>query len=239
MAIEMWFRRNHEAEWKQWQAWIDHIAGRVSAIDGVTTSVTQPEGLSNRMPSLQIRWDRKRLGVTGEAVARQLFETAPRVALFPARVKPPSDETGLTIGPYMMAPGDERVVADRVYALLANPARTEEKPQAAPAADLTGSWDVRIEYAAGSSAHAFHLRQRGNELEGLHQGDFVTREAAGTIDADAVRIRSNYPESHGDAFSFTFAGKVSGDEMGGELDMGEYLKARWTAKRHAARRAEP
>ncbi len=36
----------------------------------------------------------------------------------------------------------------------------------------------------------------------------------------------------GDALSFTFTGKVDGQTMSGELDMGEYLKANWTARRH-------
>jgi L-seryl-tRNA(Ser) seleniumtransferase len=186
--------------------------------------------------TLQIRWGRDRLDVTGEAVARLLFETAPRVSLFPARGKLAVNETGLTIGPYMMAPGDEKVVAERLHAVLENPAPTDVKPQTTPAADLTGSWDVRIEYAASASTHALHLRQRGNEIDGMHQGDFVTREARGTIDGDRVRIRSEYPESHGDALNFTFSGQLAGDEMAGELDMGEYLKARWTAKRHAGGR---
>lgn len=237
MAVEAWFRRDHEAEWKQWQGWLDHIARRVATVAGVTTSVTPPEGLSNRMPSLQVRWDRGRLGISGEAVARRLFETTPRVSLFPARGRLAPGETGLSIGPYMMAPGDERVVAERIVDALASAPRSDDKPKAAPVGDLTGSWDVEIAYAAGTSRHALHLRQRGNDVEGLHQGDFVTREARGTIDGDRVLLRSEYPESHGDALNFTFAGTLAGDEIiGGELDMGEYLKARFTARRHAARR---
>ncbi len=237
MAVEMWFKRDHDAEWKQWQGWIDDIARRVAAIGGVTTSVTPPEGLSNRMPTLQIRWDRARLGVSGEAVARQLFASAPRVSLFPARGKLAENETGLTIGPYMMAPGDEKVVAERILAALSGATREANKPQAPPAADLSGTWEVRIQYAATSSTHALHLRQRGNVVEGMHQGDFVTRAARGTIDGDAVRIRSDYPESQGDALGFTFSGRLAGDEMGGELDMGEYQKASWTAKRPVTGRA--
>jgi L-seryl-tRNA(Ser) seleniumtransferase len=233
MAVEMWFQRDHEAEWKQWQGWLDHIARRVSAIEGVTTSVTQPEGLSNRMPTLEIRWPSGRIGVSGQAVARQLFETTPRVSLFPARGALAPGETGLTIGPYMMAPGDERVVAERIEAALRGAVAVAAKPLAAPSVDLSGSWEVRIEYAASSSTHALHLRQRGNDIGGVHQGDFVSREARGTIDGDTVRIRSEYPESHGDALNFTFTGRVAGESMAGELDMGEYLKARFSARRMA------
>ena len=64
----------------------------------------------------------------------------------------------------------------------------------------------------------------------------MTREVTGTIDGDAVRIRSAYGEQHGDAVNFTFSGKVAGDEMSGALDMGEYLGATWTATRARRRR---
>ena len=32
MAVEMWIRRDHDAEWKQWTAWLDTIARRVQAV---------------------------------------------------------------------------------------------------------------------------------------------------------------------------------------------------------------
>jgi L-seryl-tRNA(Ser) seleniumtransferase len=235
MAVEMWMKRDHDAEWKTWQAWIDHIASRVKAVEGVTTSVTPPDSLSNRMPVLQIRWDAKRLGATGDAVAKQLFDTAPRVSLFPARGRRQPGETGLTIGPYMMAPGDEKVVADRLFAILSKPERTEERAPAAPAVDLTGTWDVRIAYAASSSTHRLHLRQKGHDVDGQHQGDFVTRDLTGAVDGDAVRLRSDFPESNGDALAYTFTGKATADDIAGDVDLGEYLKARFTAKRHARR----
>jgi L-seryl-tRNA(Ser) seleniumtransferase len=244
MAVEMWFRRDHAAEWKQWESWLDHIARRVSAIDGVSTRVTPPDapgecadpcGLSNRMPSLQVRWDRERFGLEGEEAVREFLETEPRIVLPEPRGRRAPNETGLTVDPYMMAPGDERVVADRIVALLSSPRGARREPKAPPAADLTGTWDVSVEYAASRSTHALHLRQRGGEIDGTHQGDFVSREAAGTIEGDAVRIRSHHPESHGDELKFTFTGRVSGEAMAGELDMGEYLKARWTATRRAAR----
>jgi seryl-tRNA(Sec) selenium transferase len=229
-AVEAWTKRDYDAEIRTWAAWVDTIAKRIAPIEGVRTTVTPPEGLSNRMPVLQIRWDKTKLGTTGEAVAKLLFESEPRISLFPARGKLDGNETGLTIGPYMMSPGDEKVVAERLFAVLSKPPRVEEKPPAAPAADLSGTWDVRIQYAASVSTHRLDLRQRGNDLDGTHQGDFVSRDLRGTIDGDSVRFRSSW--EHGDSVNYTFSGKVSGDEMAGELSLGEYLDARFTAKRH-------
>jgi L-seryl-tRNA(Ser) seleniumtransferase len=234
-AVEQWFERDYEAEIRVWASWLDTIAHRLATVAAVTTSVTPAEGLSNRMPLLQIRWDRARLGTTGEAVSRLLFESEPRIALFPAREKLGKGETGLTIGPYMMAPGDAETIAERLVAVLADPPRVAEPTKASPATDLSGTWDVSIEYAASVSTHRLHLRQRGNDLDGTHDGDFVSRDCRGTIDGDLVRIHSSW--EHGDALDYTFSGRVSGDEVAGELSLGEYLDARFTATRHVPKGA--
>ena len=235
-AVETWVKRDHDAEWKRWTASLDHIADRVKAIDGITTTIVQPEGLSNRTPTLKVWWNRQQLGVSGDEIARTLFETEPRIALFAASVPDDPGKSGVSITPYMLSSGEEKIVADRLHSLLAGraPRKTSDTPAPA-AADLTGPWDVHIIYAAGSSAHAFFLRQRDRTLDGAHQGDFVSRDVAGTVEGDAVRIRSTYSEQHGDALTFTFSGKIANDAMSGTLDMGEYLTAAWTAKRRSAR----
>ena len=237
MAVEMWVKRDHDAEWKRWTGWLDHISQRVSTIAGVTTNVSQPNGLSNRTPSLTILWDRQKLATTGDAVARVLFEGDPRITLDAARGGPQGSQTGVRITPYMMAPGDEKVIADRLVAVLAKPpAPTDTTSSSSPAVDLTGQWNVKIQYAAATSTHTLHLTQKGNDLGGFHQGEFMTREITGTIDGDNVRIRSAYGEQHGDSVNLTFAGKVTGDQMSGPLDMGEYLAATWTATRRSGGR---
>jgi L-seryl-tRNA(Ser) seleniumtransferase len=235
-AVEMWTKRDHAAEWAQWMSWLDAVAKRVSSLEGVRTVVVQPEGLSNKTPSLHVLWDPKRYGITGPRAARHLFDTDPRVAVFPARVKG-EGETGLSVTPYMLAAGEEKIVADRIHALLKDPPRAAEPLPAPPVADLTGQWDVRIEYAAGSSTHALHLMQKEGRLSGSHQGDFVSRDLSGTIDGDAVRIVSDYAESHGDALGYTFSGKLTGDEITGALEMGEYRSARFSAKRRVRGKA--
>ena len=239
MAVEMWARRDHKGEWDRWLGWLDHIAKQVSRIDGVTTAITETTELSNRTPALSIRWDAKRLGVTGAAVAKHLLDTEPRIATPGGR-----DRDGLTsisITPYQMSPGDEKIVAARLHATLTNPpesirlAAAPPEP-APPVADLSGRWTVRIEYAAGASTHTLHLRQVGSRVEGTHQGDFVSRDLTGAIDGDRVQLASNYTERNGDALSFRFNGTVTADGMAGALDMGEYLTARWSARRHEYRR---
>src|SRR5712692_11336619 len=49
-AVEMWTKRDHKAEWAQWEAWLNHIGGRVTSVAGVTTEIVQPQELSNHAP---------------------------------------------------------------------------------------------------------------------------------------------------------------------------------------------
>lgn len=238
MAVEMWLKRDHQGEWARWMGWLDHISKRVSEIDGVTTSVRETKELSNRSPSLTIHWDTTKLGITGEEVSETLYTTEPRIALGGGgyrRRAGTENQTSISITAYMMQPGDEKVVADRIHAVLASAPRTAKvKPaRKAPAADLSGRWDVHIEYAAGSSEHMLYLKQDGDRIQGTHQGDYVARDLAGSIDGETVELRSSLPETvHGDALSFRFKGDLNGEILSGDLDMGEYLTARWSATRH-------
>ena len=237
MAVEMWTRRDHKAEWARWMSWLDYIAAEAKTIDGVTTSVTETTELSNRTPSLTIKWDPKKRGITGAAVAKHLMDTEPRIATPGGRDR--EGESSISVTPYQMSAGDEKIVAERIHATLSKPPSTAAPappPPATPGADVSGQWDVRIEYIASASTHTLHLRQVGNRVEGTHQGDFVSRDLSGTIDGDRVQLSSSYTERHGDALSFRFTGTVAGAEMTGTLDMGEYLAAKWNAKRHDYRR---
>jgi L-seryl-tRNA(Ser) seleniumtransferase len=235
MAVEMWMKRDHKAEWNAWMARLDHIAKRLSTVKGVTTSIREPNGLSNRTPSLSIRWEASELGITGPQLAKHLFTTEPRIALPTGGDRAGGAGTGVSVVPYMLVPGDEKVIADRLFTTLTKPPAQDPVRNDPPAADLSGRWDVHIEYLAASSDHVLHLRQQGNRIEGTHEGDFVSRDLGGTMDGDQVRLFSSYTERHGDSLMFQFAGKVTGDEISGTLDMGEYLEARWTAKRHQFR----
>ena len=242
VAVESWVKRDHEAEWKRWVARCDHIAASVGKVAGVQTAVQREaeEGLSNRSPRVTIRWNAQQLGITGAEAADILFRTEPRIALGnagrPAAGQPSAGDTGIAVVTAMLADGDETIVAQRISQVLSE-RRTAKaaEPEAPPAADLAGRWEIEITYAAGRSVHTLHLQQRGSRLEGLHQGDFLTRDITGTITGDAVALASVVSERHGDALTYRFKGTVSGDTVTGSLDMGEYLGATWIARRPATR----
>jgi L-seryl-tRNA(Ser) seleniumtransferase len=246
-AVEMWVQRDHKKEDEMWTQWMQTIADRVTKIDGVTAAVRQPRGLGNHSPGLSINWDPAKLGITGEEVSNILWTTEPRIALGGGGGggggrggrDGASNQTGISITAYMMMPEDVKVVADRIHQVLSarRPAWKPEKLETA-AADLTGRWNVEIQFAAGKSQHTLHVKQQGNQLVGTHQGDFVARDFTGTISGEDVRISSSIGEVHGAALSYRFTGKLQGDKMSGALDMGEYLGAKWTAERHSFGRGD-
>jgi seryl-tRNA(Sec) selenium transferase len=235
-AVEAWVKRDHEAEWKKWLGYLNTIARSVSRIEGVRTEVRDPRGLSNKSPALSISWDPAKLHVTGEEIAEEVARTKPRIALgasgagLRGNSVPESGYTSINITAWMMQPGDDRTVADRLFEVLARE-RSPKPPPAAPVANLSGRWDVDIEFFSSRSRHTLTLEQDGNRLQGSHKGDFSTRDIFGTIEGDQIKLRST-DSLPGDSITFTFSGSVSGGAFSGPIHMGEYLTARFTARRH-------
>jgi D-glucosaminate-6-phosphate ammonia-lyase len=235
-AVEAWVKRDHEAEWRMWLSWLDTISKRVSAVEGVTTSVQEPTDLSNRSPSLTISWDPAKLHITGEDVAEELARNKPRIALGSGRGRRgraggADSETSVTITAWMMKPGEAEVVGERLRGVLSQ--KRNPKPDLQPpGSDISGHWNVEIEFFSGRTQHSLYIQQEGNWIEGTHRTDFETREIFGVIEGDQVTLRSDTPGRNvGNSIPFIFSGAVSGDRIAGPLHMGEYLDAKYTAQR--------
>jgi D-glucosaminate-6-phosphate ammonia-lyase len=138
--------------------------------------------------------------------------------------------SSIDITAWMMQPGDDKVVAERLFEVLSRKRNPKPAP-AAPAADLGGRWDVEVTFFSSKSQHTLTLEQSGNRLHGLHKGDFSSRDIAGTIEGDQIKLQST-DSRPGDSITFTFAGTLSGETFSGPVYMGEYLNAKFTAKRH-------
>ncbi len=88
------------------------IADAVAEIPGVETEVQIP-AIANAVPHLHITWDYEATGMTPRDVQRVMSEGTPSIA-----VNPNVDED-LIIGVWMMEPGEDQIVADRLRGVLA------------------------------------------------------------------------------------------------------------------------
>jgi L-seryl-tRNA(Ser) seleniumtransferase len=229
-AVEMWTRRDHAAEWKEWESRLNYIAARVSAAAGVSVRTVLPEGLSNHTPTLRISWESARLGITGERLAKHLLHTEPRIVLAETGGGG-SPETSVGVVPYMMMPGEEKTVAERLYAVLSNPPRMEEPPPpSGEPADVAGLWSLEIRHLRGSSRNRLLIEQKGNALAGRHEGLYYSGDLRGDVRANQVRFQT-HRRAEGTHLGYTFQGKVEGGAMSGSVDMGEYGEAAFTATR--------
>lgn len=235
-AVEAWVKRDHDAEWKTWLSYLDTISRRLSGIDGIETSVHEPAGLSNHSPTLVVSWDPAKLHVIGEEIAEELARTKPRIALAGGsfgrnRSEPDNGKTSLAITAWMMQPGDDKVVAERVYEVLSRKRSARPEP-APPEMNLSGRWDVNVEFFSSKSRHVLFLQQEGGRINGSHKSDFSVRDVQGAIEGNQIKLRSNSTErGSGDSVPYIFAGTSSADAFSGTLYMGEYLNAKFTATR--------
>ena len=230
-AVEDWLVRDHDAEWKRWLTWLNVIDKRVSAISGMSTKIIEPTNLNNKYPVLHIIWNPEKYPVTGFEIAEEVGRSKPRIAL--GNRDEADGTTSIQITPGHMQEGEEKIVAERLFGVLSK--KRQAKPEMAkPVINLSGRWDVEVQYALSTSQHSFVIEQDGNWIQGTHKGDFDTKNMVGTIDGDEVKIKSTIPIV-GNIIIYLFSGKVNGDIISGDIHMGEYLTAKFKAVRNTTK----
>ncbi|MDR2888115.1 MAG: hypothetical protein LBV26_09010 [Bacteroidales bacterium] len=228
-AVEAWIKRDHVEKEKTWHTWLENISKRLSSINGVTCTITEPRGLSNRSPRLSVTWDPEAFNIKGTDISEEVATTKPRIALGGTYLDN-NGNTGVSINSGQMQPGNDKIVADRLYEILT---RKNEKPKgmSAPAVETTGRWDVDIEFYSSKSRHSFNIEQDGNFITGSHRGDFTTRDMYGIVDGNEIKLFSSERQV-ADNVPFTFHGTATNDKMEGGIYMGEYIRAKFTATRY-------
>jgi hypothetical protein len=139
------------------------------------------------------------------------------------------------VTPYMMMAGDDKIVAERLYAVLSKPPKFENPPvPQGELASVAGQWQTEITFLRGSANHTLVLEQHGQDLVGTHHGEFVSGDLSGKVTANQVHFRSRQ-RIQGQHLSYEFIGTVTGEKMAGSVNMGEYGEAHFTAERHQYR----
>jgi uncharacterized pyridoxal phosphate-dependent enzyme len=231
-AVRQWYKRDHEAEQREWLSWLQHIEARVKGLPSVTTEYLQPEDLSNKAPRLRIHWDATQLKITGTELVAHLDAGSPRILVDGGSgVRPGNMASSVTIMPYMMDSGEDRIVADALYEGLMKPGHYDDPviPTGAPA-QVKGKWTVSIQYSRGIGEQHFTLEQRDNELTGHQHGELYEAEIKGSIHATQIELRSIMAVS-GNQIPWTFKGDVQGNNIAGTVHLGEYGDATWQAIR--------
>jgi D-glucosaminate-6-phosphate ammonia-lyase len=228
-AIESWVTRDHVEKMRIWHTYLETISKRVSSVKGVNCAIVEPKGLSNHSPSLIISWNPDNFNINGVDVKESLATKQPRIAVHGSW---PDDygNTSVIISSGQMQPGNDKVVADRIVEILTQ-SNSKPKEMTAPVTNLSGRWDVNIEFYSSKSQHTFFIEQDGNWIKGSHKGDFSMRDMVGLLDGDQVKLSSS--DMHvADHIPFIFYGTVSDEKMAGQIFMGEYIRAGFTATRH-------
>jgi D-glucosaminate-6-phosphate ammonia-lyase len=111
VTLEIYFQRDHEAEWREWERRVEVVRKAVSAIGGVTSEMFVPE-IHYRCPHVRIRWNEEKHGLTVAGAIQRLREGEPSIEVRPNK------EDGLELGVWMLEPGQVDIVARRVAEVL-------------------------------------------------------------------------------------------------------------------------
>ncbi|HYM13261.1 MAG TPA: hypothetical protein VEU62_21155, partial [Bryobacterales bacterium] len=196
----------------------------------IETKVHPPAGASP-FPVLSVSWDSQKYGINSGELNDLLLSGEPRVMSHAG-----GEGYSFIIRPAAMQAGDEKLVAARLVEIFTQNAGPKSRPAPASPVSVAGRWDADVRYIKGHAHHTLFLEQDGNKLTGTHRGRTLQGEMAGLVDGDKVRVHSSL-RVQGQTLNYTFIGRVSGDDMQGDVDLGEYGKAKFTAKRHHYRAA--
>jgi hypothetical protein len=231
-AVQQWYKRDHDAEQREWRSWLKNIESRLKLLPSTSFDYLEPDDLSNRSPELRINWDANVLKITGTELVAHLDAGTPRILVGGSKgTRPDVMSSFITIMPYMMAPGEDRIIANAVYEALTKPGHYENPvvPSGAPA-PVQGTWAVTIQYPRGVGEQKFTLEQNGNDLTGTQNGEIYNAKFKGVIHADQIELHSNM-EVGGNTIPWIFTGTVEGSSIAGSVHMGEYGGATWKASR--------
>jgi len=117
-ALECYLAEDHEALNKEWQGRLQRISGKVTTLSGVSTAFFVPD-IANHVPHMEIKWDRDRIKISAEDAVQTLRQGKPSIVLATAEKHAFGDKKdSLTIASFMLQPGEDAIIADKLYDLL-------------------------------------------------------------------------------------------------------------------------
>jgi len=98
-------------------------------------------------------------------------------------------------------------------------------------ADVTGDWEITITTQRGERTRSMHIDQEGEKItvtmEGMRGGEM---KGEGTVKGNEIEWTVTMETQRGE-FSISYSGKIEGDTMSGEAQMGDFGTMEWKAKK--------
>jgi L-seryl-tRNA(Ser) seleniumtransferase len=113
-ALDMYVSQDHAKEWKMWEDRVDLITNAVNKIDSVTVTVSVPP-IANHSPKMKITWDQHKVKITRKMLGEKLRMGEPSIETISW-----GDENSIELTVFMLAKGEEKIVAKRLKEELTN-----------------------------------------------------------------------------------------------------------------------
>lgn len=219
--------RDRNKEDEEWRSWFVEISNKITKVSGVSTSIREPSTPAY-YPILEVRWDPKKIGLTAGEIGKKLLDGEPRVMTHAG-----GDGHQFIIRPAAMYDGEQTIVADRLHEIFSKAPGEKPVPSLKPpTVNVNGHWDIDIQFVVGSAQHKIFLTAEGHEISGHYIGRLTDSPVQGSVQGNEVQFTGG-GKVEAQRLRYNFSGHVQGDHMSGEVDLGEYGSARWTAKRRA------
>ena len=113
VAVEIALKRDHQAEWREWEKRAKLIADALAPVKGIQTEMFVPE-ITYSVPHLRIRWNESAIKITPPEAVRRLREGTPSIELRSG----PRD--CIEVGVWLLEPGQAEIVGRRIREVLKN-----------------------------------------------------------------------------------------------------------------------
>ncbi len=107
VALEKYLGQDHDAEWKDWEDRVALIAKTAESVKGVQTRTYVPP-IADHTPTLDISWDTEKIKLSGDELLVKLREGKPSIEAYGG------GKNSITVSPWMMLPGQVKMVANRI-----------------------------------------------------------------------------------------------------------------------------
>jgi len=126
-AVDWFVNQSEETMQSEFRQRAELIAERLKAIPSLDSRISVPP-VANQVPHLLLRYDQQRVKISPVEVKQQLRRGTPSIELNPATGSTqasaglPTDVNTIVVGVWMLEPGEDKIVADRLHEVLSKAA---------------------------------------------------------------------------------------------------------------------